>query len=520
MIIPGHATTMDERSKKIAKNTLMLYIRTFFTMIISFWTSRLMLEALGIDNYGIKNVVGSIVGFSGLLTGAMSAAGSRFITYAIGKGDLAEMKDVFRSSFHVQIIISIIILLALEIIGTWFLNNEANIPISRMFAANFVLQTAIMSLIIGLLSVPYNSLIIAHERMSLYAYLSIVDVALQFVTVLCVLHTQYDRLIMLSALQLCFSTCLTIFYAIYSRRNFEEARLSFAFNWKRIKELCSFSGWTYIGNATWVFNTQGLNMLVNSFFGVAFNAARGISGTVNGCIQNFVNSFTMAFTPQITKSYAANDKSYCFMLVNRGTRIACMLQILFIVPIFLEADTLLKIWLVEVPPLSAVFLRFALVESFVLSLSGSLMKLIRANGKIKRVVLETSIFSCLVFPLTWLAFRFGMPVWVSYPVMIIIYSAILVLYIYESYKLTAYDWKSYIKLVIRPCVVVVVFSFLPMLLVYNYFEECILRFMVMVPASVLWTSAVIYLWGLDKNEKMMLVSKIKSYKDKLSKKRK
>lgn len=189
-------------------------------------------------------------------------------------------------------------------------------------------------------------------------------------------------------------------------------------------------------------------------------------------------------------------------------------------PIFLEADTLLKIWLVEVPPLSAVFLRFALVESFVLSLSGSLMKLIRANGKIKRVVLETSIFSCLVFPLTWLAFRFGMPVWVSYPVMIIIYSAILVLYIYESYKLTAYDWKSYIKLVIRPSVVVVVFSFLPMLLVYNYFEECILRFMVMVPASVLWTSAVIYLWGLDKNEKMMLVSKIKSYKDKLSKKRK
>lgn len=507
---------MDERSKRIAKNTMMLYVRMLFTMIISFWTSRLMLEALGIDNYGIRNVVGSIVGFSGLLTGAMSAAGSRFITYALGKGDIDELKDVFRSSFHVQFFISIIVLLVLEIGGIWFLNSGANIPEGRLYAANFVLQTSILSLMVSILSVPYNSLIIAHERMSLYAYMSIAEVCLQLLTVFCVLHTSYDRLILLAALQLCSSIGLTVFYVVYSRKNFREARLSFAFNWKRIKEICGFSGWTYIGNATWVFNTQGLNMLVNVFFGVAFNAARGIAGTVNGCIQSFVNNFTMAFTPQITKSYASDDKDYCYMLVNRGTRISCMLQILFIVPVFLEADTILKLWLVEVPPLCSLFLRFALLESFVLSLSGSLMKMIRANGKIKRIVLETSLFSCLVFPLTWVAFKIGMPVWASYPVMIIVYLVILSIYLYESSRLTTYDWRSFIKTVVRPAAIVIALSFGPMMLVYSFMEETLMRLLVLCPVSVIWTMLIIYLYGLDNGERSFVRNKFKTYRIKLS----
>lgn len=506
---------MDERSRRIAKNTMMLYIRTFITMIISFWTSRLMLEALGIDNYGIKNVVGSIVGFSGLLTGAMSAAGSRFITYALGKGNIDEMKDVFRSSFHVQLLISLLIILLLETIGIWFLRCEANIPTGRMFAAQFVLQTSIFSLIIGLLAVPYNSLIIAHERMSLYAYMSIVDVGLQLVTVLCILHASQDRLILLSALQLGCVMLLTVFYALYSRYNFKEARLSLAFNWKRIKEICSFSGWTYIGNATWVFNTQGLNMLVNIFFGVVYNASRGISGTVNGCIQSFVNSFTMAFTPQITKSYAAEDKAYCYSLVNRGTRITCMLQILFMVPVFLEANNLLKIWLIDVPPMTSLFLRFALVESFVLSLSGSLMKLIRANGKIKRIVLETSIFSCLVFPLTWISFKFGMPVWTSYPIMIVIYSIIVFFYLKECSRLTTYNWKSYITAVVKPNLMVIALSLTPFLIIYPYLNETLLRFFIMVPISVLWTAISIYIWGLDDNEKSYVKQKFMFIKNRI-----
>ena len=475
-----------------------------------------MLEALGIDNYGIRNVVGSIVGFSGLLTGAMSAAGSRFITYALGKGDIDELKDVFRSSFHVQFFISIIVLLVLEIGGIWFLNSGANIPEGRLYAANFVLQTSILSLMVSILSVPYNSLIIAHERMSLYAYMSIAEVCLQLLTVFCVLHTSYDRLILLAALQLCSSIGLTVFYVVYSRKNFSEARLAFAFNWKRIKEICGFSGWTYIGNATWVFNTQGLNMLVNVFFGVAFNAARGIAGTVNGCIQSFVNNFTMAFTPQITKSYASDDKDYCYMLVNRGTRISCMLQILFIVPVFLEADTILKLWLVEVPPLCSLFLRFALLESFVLSLSGSLMKMIRANGKIKRIVLETSLFSCLVFPLTWVAFKIGMPVWASYPVMIIVYLVILSIYLYESSRLTTYDWRSFIKTVVRPAAIVIALSFGPMMLVYSFMEETLMRLLVLCPVSVIWTMLIIYLYGLDNGERSFVRNKFKTYRIKLS----
>lgn len=506
---------MDERSKRIAKNTLMLYIRTFFTMTISFWTSRLMLEALGIDNYGIKNVVGSIVGFSGLITGAMSAAGSRFITVALGKDDLEETKDVFRSSFHVQALMAVLVFLLLEIGGLWFLNTEASIPEGRMYAANFVLQTAICSLLINIIAVPYNSLIIAHERMSLYAYMSIIDVTLQLGIVFIILNTTSDRLILLSLLQLICYIGMTIFYAIYSRRHFDEARLSFNVNWSRIKEICSFSGWTYLGNATWVFNTQGLNMLVNVFFGVAFNAARGISGTVNGCIQSFVNNFTMAFTPQITKSYSADDKDYCYSLVNRGTRIACLLQIIFMVPVFIEAGTILQLWLVDVPPMSAIFLRFSLVESFVLSLSGSLIKLIRANGQIKRIVLKTSLFSCLVFPVTWAAFKCGLPVWSSYVIMIFIYIILVFFYLQECSRLTTYKFKGFVNFVIKPCVVVISLSFIPVSIIAMCFHSSLLRFFILVPLSVIWTSLIIYRYGLDKNEQSFFKEKISNFKIKL-----
>lgn len=506
---------MDDRSKRIARNTIMLYFRTFLTMIIGFWTSRLMLEALGIDNYGIRNVVGSIVGFSGLLTGAMSAAGSRFITYSLGKGDVNELKDVFRSSFHVQLVLSVVLLIFMEVGGVWFLNKEANIPEGRMYAANFVLQTSIISLIVSLMAVPYNSLIIAHERMSLYAYMSIVDVGLQLCVVFCILHTSHDRLILQSILLLICSIGLTIFYAIYSRVSFDEARLNLSFNWTRIREICSFSGWNYLGNATWVFNTQGINMLVNIFFGVIYNAARGIAGTVNGCIQSFVGNFTMAFTPQITKSYASGDTEYCFSLVNRGARISAMLQFLFMVPVFLEANTLLKLWLVDVPPMSALFLRFSLVESFVLSLTGGLLKLIQANGKIRKVVIETSLFSCLVFPVSWVAYRLGMPVWTSYPIMIISYLIILCIYLKESSKLTSYEWKSFFRTVLKPSLIVAVLSFVPPILIYNLIKESTERFIIMVPVTVIWTALNIYMWGLDKTEKHHINTKISEYKSKL-----
>lgn len=460
-----------------------------------------MLEALGIDNYGIKNVVGSIVGFSGLLTGAMSAAGSRFITYALGKGELEELKDVFRSSFHVQLILSILLFVILEIAGVWFLNIEANIPNNRMYAANFVLQTAIISLLFSILSVPYNSLIIAHERMSLYAYMSIAEVTLQLGIVYVILHSSSDRLILLSALQLICSVGITIFYATYSRFHFIEARISFKINWIRIKEMCAFSGWNYIGNATWIFNTQGLNMLVNIFFGVAFNAARGIAGTVNGCIQSFVTNFSMAFTPQITKSYASGNLYYCYNLVNRGTKISCMLQIIFMIPVFLEADTILKLWLTEVPPMSAIFLRFALFESFTLSLSSSLLKLLQANGEIKKITLETSIFSCLVFPLTWIAFRLGMPVWMSYPIMIFIYLIILCIYLYECSRLTSYKWRLFVFDVLRPTFKVIAFSIAPLLFIYPLSHESLIRLFVLTPISILWIAFCIYRWGLDCGER-------------------
>lgn len=498
---------MDNRTRQIARNTILLYVRTLITTAINFWTSRIMLEALGIDDYGIKNVVGSIIGFSGLLTGALGSAGSRFITYALGEGDIEEIRDVFCASFHAQLILAIIFIAVFELGGVWFLNYEANIPVGRMVAANIVLQASIFSVTVGLLTIPYNSLLIAHERMSIYAYFNILEVVLQFGVVLIVLYSSYDHLILIAILQLLVSITMRFLYAFYSKKNFPEIKLSFHFNWKRIKDICSFSGWNYIGNATWIFNSQGINMLVNVFFGVTVNAARGISGFVNGAIQSFVGSFTTAFTPQITKSYASGDLNYCYNLVNRSARISSMLQIIILVPVFLEANNLLKLWLVDVPPMSILFLRFVLVESFVITLSGSLLKLLQANGKIKRLVLETSLFSCLVFPLTWLSFKLGLPVWSSYPIMIIIYSLILCIYIYESSRLTTYDWRSFIISVIKPIAMVLIFSFIPLLILYRLIDTKV-NFVIMVAVSIVWTAIIIFIWGLNRKERDFAIAKI------------
>ncbi len=506
---------MEERSKRIAKNTMMLYIRTFITMIVGLYTGRVTLEALGIDNYGIQNAVGSIVGFSSIITGAMSQSSSRFITYSLGRDGLGRRREVFSTTVNAQIIIAVICVTALETIGLWWLNTEAKIPDGRMFAANWVLQTSIIILFISLITVPYRSCIIAHEYMSIYAWACIVEVILKLIIAFAILNYGSDRLILYSNLGVLVSLAITIFYCFYSHYNFKEARYKFYANKPLLKELTQFSGWNTLNHSSWIMCTSGVNILVNTFFGVVYNASRGVASTVNGAVQGFVGNLTTAFVPQITKSYASGDFSYCYRLVNRGIRYTWLLMYLFIVPVCIEAETLLNIWLVEVPPLSVLFLRFTMFESLALSSGQSLLTLIQADGKIKLYTICAALYAGLVFPIVWIAYAIDAPVWISYLIFIFIFFTINIIRLWILAKNTTYDWHLYVTDVLRPCISVSLLSFVIPCLISYFWAPSILRFFVLGIISVVNTGGIIYLAGLTSVERAFLREKTIVYITKL-----
>lgn len=505
----------QSNNKRIAKNTLALYVRTFITMLVGLYTSRIMLQALGVDNYGINNVVGGIVAMSSLITGAVSSSISRFITYALGEGDKHRMQVVFSTGVNVMIAISVVAVIALEIIGVWFLITQADIPDGRMTAAHWVLQCSIATLVFNLISQPYNSTIIAHEHMSIYAYMSIVEVLLKLAICFAIMVFDGDRLILFALLNVAVSILMRLFYSWYCQKNFNEARYDYKLTDKSfLKEMTQFTGWYLIGNAVWVFNTQGLNMLINVFFGVALNAARGVAMTITGAINSFVNNFTVAFVPQITKSYAAGDKDRLFFLVFQGTKITWYLIFLFIIPVFLEANMLLKIWLGTPPEYASIFLRFALFESWSMVISFALHNTILASGQLKRVQLKIATYTSLIFPLTWLCFKLGSPVWASYIVFILLNTSAKGFTLYELRRIVNFPVKKFLVEIVLKCIIVTIIAFAIPGIITFWMAESYCRFFIVCFVSIVWTIICVYAFGLNQMEKKQVMSIIIKTKNK------
>lgn len=499
---------ISQNNKRIAKNTIALYFRTFITMIVGLYTGRIMLHALGVEGYGINSVIGGIVAMSSLITSTMSAAISRYITYALGKGDNKRLKTMFSTSINAQIVIAVIVAIVLEIAGVWFLNNEANIPEGRMEAANWVLQCSIVTLMISLISSPFNALIIAHERMTIYAYMSIVDVTLKLTICFAIMAFEGERLILLAILQIIVTLGMQIFYGWYCGRNFEAARYSLkSFDKSLMKELTVFSGWNLMNNGAYVFATQGVNMLVNVFFGVVYNASRSIAMTVNGAVQGFVGNFSIAFSPQITKSYAAGDTSYAVHLANQGTKFTWLMMYIFIVPVCMEADTLLQLWLGEVPLLAPLFLRFAMFESLTVSSGQNLFKLIQADGHVKNYTVHAAVIAGLVFPLAWLAFYVGAPVWSAYLIFIVDFLVLNLVRFYNLKKLMLFSVRQHLRECVIPCIIVSITSFVLPVIISQFMDHGIVRFFVNGVVSVLWTCICCITFGLTKQERFFFFNR-------------
>ena len=345
-------------NKRIAKNTLMLYIRMLFTMGVSLFTSRVILQTLGIEDYGIYSVVGGIITMFAFINGGMISATQRFLTFEIGKGNLLQLKKVFSTSLQIHTLIAFVIVLLGETVGLWFLYEKLVIPPDRLVAALWVYQCSIIVCVINIMSVPYNADIIAHEKMSAFAYISIIEVILKLAIVYMLYVTPWDKLITYSILLLIVQLIIRCIYARYCSNHFEESHYCHQVDKSLFKEMFAFAGWSFWGNLAGVLYTQGLNMMLNMFFGPIVNAARGIAVQVQAAVQQFIGNFQVALNPQITKNYATGELVQMHILMFRSARFSFFLLYLLTLPILLETNYILTLWLETVPADAVVFTRW------------------------------------------------------------------------------------------------------------------------------------------------------------------
>lgn len=382
-------------NKRIAKNTLMLYIRMFFAMLVGLYTSRVVLKVLGIDDYGIFNVVGGVVTMFGFLNATLSGATSRFITYALGKGDFNVLKRTFNTALVVHIGIAVIILIIAETFGLWFINHKLVLPENRMLAAHCIYQFSIASAMLSITQVPFNACIIAHERMTVYAYVEMLHVVLKLLIVYLLTLSSYDKLIAYSFLLFSVTLLITTIYKIYSTRHFSECKIQFIYDKQIGKQILSFSGYNLLGNFGYLFNMQGITILINNFFGLALNAASGVATTVSNVVTSFANNVITAFRPPITKSYAANNIKDVEKYLCLGLSLSIYLYALFAIPVIIEIETLLRLWLVKVPESSSLFCRLILIGLLFDLIRHMATIAIHAVGKVKYVSLANGIFFSL-----------------------------------------------------------------------------------------------------------------------------
>ena len=508
-------TTSD--SKRIAKNTIMLYIRMFVLMLIGLFTSRVILQALGVEDYGINSVIAGFLSMFGIITGSMSSAISRFITVELGRGKLERLKQVFSTSITVQLFMGILIVILIETFGMWFVTTQMQIPYGREVAAQWCLHCATLTTFISLMNIPFNSAIIAYEKMSAFAYMTILDAILKLVICYAIYISPIDKLITYAILGVCVSIITTSIYWIYCLRKFEETSLSFTFDKILFKEMWGFAGWNLFSQTAWILNTQGINMLMNIFFGVVVNAARGVAVQVNGIIQNFVNNFMMALNPQITKSYAAGDKETAFRLACRGCRFSFYIMYFLALPIMIESHQILELWLGTPPEQADMFVVWTILSTLASLLGNTMVTLQMAHGDIKQYQIWITIFGCIPFPLTWLVFKWGAPSIVAYYIYVAVYWGLIFVRYYLVHEKTGIPAKMYLGgVVVKTHLVAISAAILP-LGVFFLMPETISRLLLVGIVSVLSSTIVIYFFGVDEVERNFLQQKILSVTSKVHK---
>ena len=507
-IVMPEKSQIDNR--RIAKNTVLLYVRTMFVMVIALYTSRVILQVLGVEDYGVYQVIGGLVAMFSVITNALSSAISRFITYEIGKGDKEKLRKIFSSSLLIQLLISAVFILIAESVGGWFLHYKMQIPDGRMFAAEWVLHCSLITFCINLISVPYNACIIAHEHMKAFAYVSVLDAVLKLLICYLITQSPIDRLISYAILLTLISLCIRFIYAHYCHRHFEETRGKLIFDRGVFKDISGFAGWNFFTNTASVFNNQGVNMLINVFFGVTVNAARGIALQVEHAMTQFVNNFTVAINPQITKSYAAGEKDAMYTLVCRGAKFSFLAMLFFSVPIIFETETMLNLWLVKVPAHTVSFVRLSLVLGMLDCLGRSCYTACLATGKMRRYAMLYTPTAILEFPLTWIAFSMGAGVIWAYYLYVIVKGLCLCVRLVLIKDLLGFNPWVFVRNVYGRIFPVTAFSIVPILLLCSSMTASNLRLVLSIIVGCASVAVSSFFVGMTRGERVAVANKILS----------
>lgn len=500
----------SEKNKRIARNTIALYIRTLITLAVGLFTSRVVLNVLGIDNFGIYNVVGGVVAMFNIVTTSLSQSISRYLTFELGRDNKEKLNMIFSTSVNIQILMSVVIIVLIEAFGVWFLNNKINIPPDRIYAANWVLQFSVLAFIVNLISVPYNASIIAHEKMKAFAYVSILEAVMKLMIAYLLYISLVDKLITYAFLLLLVSIIIRMVYGQYCKRHFEECKYSFVFDKKLFADMSKFAGWNFLASTAYIFNTQGINIISNIFFGVAINAARGVATQVDGITRNFVSNFTTAVRPQIVKSYSVGDTNYMNKLVCSGAKYSCFLMLLFALPFMFEAESILKVWLKLVPEHSPSFIRLTMVVSLIWLLGDTMYTSIMAIGKLKKYMIYETCITCLVFPISYFAFFINMPPETAYIVYAIAYILLMLLRLWYLNKVEQFPITLFLNGVIGPVALTTLLaSVVPLTFKCIFHDGSIASFIISICLCVCSFIISVFLVGLSREEKALIISKIK-----------
>lgn len=495
------------RSGRIAKNTMLLYIRTLFVLLISLYTSRVILRTLGVEDFGIYNVVGGVVAMFGFINSSMTSATQRYITFALGKGDTENLQKVFSTALQIHFLVAALIVLLGETVGLWFLYEKMQIPADRLGAAFWVLQCSILSTVVMIISVPYNADIVAHEKMSAFAYISILEVSLKLLVVYVLLLSSGDKLILYAFLILVVQLFIRFCYNRYCHKHFAESKYKYTWNKALFKEMTGFAGWSMFGNLSAVLFGQGLNMLLNVFFGPVVNAARAVAVQVQSAIQQFVGSFQMALNPQITKTYAKGEMTDMHKLMFRSARFSFYLLFLLSLPVLFETDFILTLWLKTVPDNTVVFLRIMICTSLIYTLANPLIIANQATGKVKKYQAVCGSILLMILPVSYVCLKLGCPA----------YSVFIVHFVFESITqiarmimlrpLIGIKLKDYfINIYVRVISVAAISIIIPFI-VYENMDDTILRFFIVCIVCVLSVGSVAYMIGMSKNERIFIRTK-------------
>lgn len=496
-------------NKRIAKNTLLLYVRMLLTIVVGLYTSRVVLNTLGVSDYGIYNVVGGIVAMLAFLNSALTAASQRFISFELGRGDKQKLKTIFCMSVTIHAVLAIIIFIIAETIGLWFVNTHLNIEPIRMTAANWVYQCSILTFMLTIVSVPYNSCIVAHEHMNAFAYVSILEVILKLLIVYLLLVINYDKLIIYGILVLCVAFIIRLIYGLYCKRHFEECTYHFTFDKTLFKEMFSFAGWSVVGNLGFSFKDQVANVILNIFFGTVVNAARGIALQVNGIISNFSNNFIMALNPQITKQYAAGDIGNSMKLVYAGCRYSFFLLALIAIPVMINLDYVLKLWLGNVPEYTSEFLQLALCAALINSMASPLVTALQATGNIKGFQISICIVMLLELPMAYLILYLGgKPYMAMYPTIFVVFVGLFVRFIILRKLVPSYKLRYFALTIVGRNIIIGTICYIVAKAIHGLFNTNFLSLIMTTLISCVVTSVIIYLFGISHNERTSINRKL------------